>query len=174
MCDPEVTMRPEILVSATIAPCNGTLPVPGSGQTIGAAGQEALEHARSGTVLTWRNPDDGASGSFVPQPASRAPDGRICREFGQTATIGGQLQQIRGTACRQPDGWWQLRHAAVDHPAATARVMRAPAPVTIHMPPAVVYDIHPVYPHARLHHGPSLHVAIGAHRHRHRHFHRHR
>ncbi|MFN9974913.1 MAG: hypothetical protein ACK58T_33980, partial [Phycisphaerae bacterium] len=89
-------MRPEILVGATIAPCNGTLPVPGSGQTIGAAGQEALEHARSGTVLTWRNPDDGTSGSFVPKPAFQDPSGRICREFEQTVTIGGQLQQVWG------------------------------------------------------------------------------
>ncbi len=171
-------MRPAIFVSATIALCTVTLSATGSGQTIGAAGQEALEHARSGTVVTWRNPDDGASGSFVPQPAFRDPDGRICREFGQTVTIGGQLQQVWGTACRQPDGWWQLRHAAVDHPAAASRVVRAPAPVTVYMPPVVVYDSHPVYlrpvyPYARLHHGPSFHVAVGAHRHRHRHFHRH-
>ncbi|MDF1793160.1 MAG: hypothetical protein P1U88_14685 [Thalassobaculaceae bacterium] len=32
--------------------------------------------------------------------------GRYCREYQSTAVIGGQRQQIYGTACRNPDGSW--------------------------------------------------------------------
>lgn len=35
-------------------------------------------------------------------------NGRYCREFQQEITVGGQRQQGFGTACRQPDGAWQI------------------------------------------------------------------
>jgi surface antigen len=34
--------------------------------------------------------------------------GKYCREFQQTVTIGGKTEQAYGTACRQPDGSWQI------------------------------------------------------------------
>lgn len=148
-----------------------------SAQMIGAAGQEALETGRSGTVFNWRNPDDGTSGSFVPRPAFQDASGRICREFNQTVTIGGQLQQVWGTACRQPDGWWQLQHAATDGAPPPPRVVSGPAPVTIYTPPPVVYDYRPVYVapayrYARpYYYYPSIQVGIGGYRHHHRHRH---
>ena len=78
-----------------------SLAVPAGAQIIGQAGQDALENARSGTVVQWRNPDDGATGSFVPKPAFQDAGGQICREFQQTVTIGSQQQQAWGMACRQ-------------------------------------------------------------------------
>lgn len=180
-------MHPTVLAIACAVLFAAITAAPANAQPIGVAGQEALESARSGTIVTWRNPDDGTSGSFVPKPAFQDHSGRICREFEQTVTIGGQLQQVWGTACRQPDGWWQLRHAAADAPPSPApRFVPAPAPVTIYtpppvyVPPTVVYDYRPVYlrpayPYARAHHGSSIHISVGQyrHRHHHRHFHRH-
>ena len=35
-------------------------------------------------------------------------NGRYCREFQQTVTIGGRTAEAYGTACRQPDGSWKI------------------------------------------------------------------
>jgi surface antigen len=69
--------------------------------------QQAFEAGRSGEPVAWRNPDTGASGTIVPRPAVEA-NGTQCREFQQNITVGGRTQQGYGTACRQPDGSWQV------------------------------------------------------------------
>jgi len=70
--------------------------------------QASLEHTRTGTTSTWENPDTGHSGSVTPVDTYQQPDGRYCREFQQTVTIGGRSEQAYGTACRQPDGSWEI------------------------------------------------------------------
>ncbi|WP_138380521.1 RT0821/Lpp0805 family surface protein [Luteithermobacter gelatinilyticus] len=70
--------------------------------------QVALERFPSGETVTWHNPDTGNSGTFVPQPAYQNEDGRYCREYQQTVTIGGRTEQAYGKACRQPDGSWEI------------------------------------------------------------------
>lgn len=70
--------------------------------------QQALESGPSGQVAQWRNPDNGNYGTFVPQKAYQNPAGLYCREFQQTIVVAGRPQQGYGTACRQPDGSWQL------------------------------------------------------------------
>ena len=175
-------MRPTIFATAVTVLCAAVLGASAAAEVIGATGQEALETGRSGTVFTWRTPDDGANGSFIPRPAFQDASGRICRGFDQTVTIGGQVQQVQGTACRQPDGWWELRSAAIDGP--TPRFMPAPPPVIVHAPPPVIYDYRPVYHgpvyrYPRPHPQASVHIRIGPHHrlhnhHRHRHPHRHR
>ena len=70
--------------------------------------QQALESMPSGTQSTWRNPDSGNSGSFIPQPAVRRLDGTYCREFQQTIVVGSQTETAYGRACRQPDGQWRM------------------------------------------------------------------
>jgi len=77
-------------------------------QYLGQANQRAFETARSGTAVTWRNPDSGNYGTVVPQPAYQTASGDYCREFQQTISVGGQSQQGYGTACRQPDGTWKI------------------------------------------------------------------
>lgn len=67
----------------------------------------ALEYNKSGTVSGWRNPDTGASGSVKPVRTFQM-DGRYCREYTQTIRIGGKEEQGYGTACRQPDGSWEV------------------------------------------------------------------
>ena len=71
--------------------------------------QLALERQRKGETTVWKNPDSGNSGSFTPTRTYQRGDGRFCREYQQTITVGGQEERGFGTACRQPDGSWQLQ-----------------------------------------------------------------
>lgn len=71
--------------------------------------QYALETQQSGVQTQWRNPDSGNSGYIVPQPAYQNPRyGATCRDFEQTISVRGRLETARGTACRQPDGTWEV------------------------------------------------------------------
>jgi len=70
--------------------------------------QYALEHERTDQASTWRNPDNGHSGSITPKRTYRTAEGRYCREYQQTVIIGGEEQQAYGRACRQPDGSWKI------------------------------------------------------------------
>jgi surface antigen len=69
----------------------------------------ALETTPVGTASTWRNPDNGNSGSIVPTRTFQNQTGAYCREFQQDIVVGGQTQQGTGTACRQPDGSWRVQ-----------------------------------------------------------------
>jgi surface antigen len=70
--------------------------------------QQALETAKSGTTVTWQNPDTGHSGAVTPINVSQQADGSYCREYRQTVQVGGQSEEAFGTACRQPDGSWKI------------------------------------------------------------------
>ena len=70
--------------------------------------QTTLEQAPVGQTNTWVNPDSGNQGSYTPVKTYQADNGRYCREFQQTVTVGGQTESAYGTACRQPDGSWQI------------------------------------------------------------------
>ncbi|HZD54780.1 MAG TPA: RT0821/Lpp0805 family surface protein [Candidatus Aquicultoraceae bacterium] len=70
--------------------------------------QESLEYSRVNHARTWRNPDTGHSGSFTPTRTYQGPRGRYCREYVQTVMIGGEEHTAYGTACRQPDGTWEI------------------------------------------------------------------
>ena len=72
------------------------------------ATQNSLESAPSGTTSTWHNPDSGNRGTVTPVETYQQSDGTYCREFQQTVTIGGETQEAYGTACRMPDGSWQI------------------------------------------------------------------
>ncbi len=70
--------------------------------------QSALESAPSGTAVTWSNPDSGNAGTITPRPAVLVGD-QYCREFVQEIVIGGETHTGVGTACRNPDGTWQIQ-----------------------------------------------------------------
>ena len=72
---------------------------------------EAFENNPSGTAEVWHNPDSGNSGSLTPRPAYQNDDGQYCREFTQTITVGGEQQEGYGTACRRPDGSWEIMNS---------------------------------------------------------------
>ena len=69
--------------------------------------QSALERSPVGKTAQWRNPDSGNYGTITPTRTYQN-NGQYCREFQQTIVVGGKSQQGFGTACRQPDGTWQI------------------------------------------------------------------
>jgi surface antigen len=68
----------------------------------------ALETAPVGATASWVNPDTGHSGTVTPVRTYQAGGGQYCREYQQTVVVGGREQHGYGTACRQPDGSWQV------------------------------------------------------------------
>lgn len=67
----------------------------------------AFENVRSGASSTWVNPDTGYEYVVTPNNSYETDSGP-CREYTMDATIGGKTEQVYGTACRQPDGSWQV------------------------------------------------------------------
>ena len=69
----------------------------------------ALENVRTGVPSTWVNPDTGYEYVVTPTNTYEPETGTgPCREYTMDATIGGQTEQVYGTACRQADGSWQV------------------------------------------------------------------
>lgn len=71
------------------------------------AEEEALEENQDGVSLPWGSKKRGAYGEVTPVKTYKK-EGRYCREFQQTVTVAGKTQQAYGTACRQPDGTWEI------------------------------------------------------------------
>lgn len=70
------------------------------------AAQVAATNAQMGEVIVWD--DKNTFGSVQTIRTGTSSLGRQCREFLQTVTIGGRTEQAYGTACRQPDGSWEI------------------------------------------------------------------
>jgi len=68
----------------------------------------ALETVRTDVSTTWVNPDSGYEYSVVPTRTFEEASGP-CREYTVEAVIGGKIEKIYGTACRQADGSWEVR-----------------------------------------------------------------
>lgn len=66
-----------------------------------------LETVRTGVSSRWINPDTGNSYVVVPTRTFEQ-SGAPCRDYTINATIGGSKEQVVGTACRQPDGRWNV------------------------------------------------------------------
>jgi surface antigen len=70
--------------------------------------QSSLESAPTGQSSNWVNPDSGHSGSFTPTQTYTSAAGQPCREYQSTVTIGGEIEKVYGTACREADGTWRI------------------------------------------------------------------
>ena len=70
--------------------------------------QSSLETSQNGVVSTWKNPDTGRSGTITPIKTFQQANGTHCREYSQTIFIDGREQEAYGTACRQPNGYWEI------------------------------------------------------------------
>ena len=66
---------------------------------------EALQ-APVGETIHWK--DKNASGSVTVTQEGTSSLGRYCREYTQEVKIGGESQQVYGTACHNPDGSWEI------------------------------------------------------------------
>lgn len=67
----------------------------------------ALETVRTGVPTRWVNPDTHNQYTVVPTRTYDAASGGPCREYTVDALIGGRLEKVVGTACRQADGSWR-------------------------------------------------------------------
>lgn len=74
------------------------------------AAQQAFESNRTGQSSAWQNPDSGNSGTVTPTRTYQIANGQYCREYTQEIYVGGEKHQSYGTACRQPDGSWQIQN----------------------------------------------------------------
>ena len=75
------------------------------------AAATALDTVAVGESITWENPGNAggaASGAATVTRQGADAEGRTCREFQQTVTIGGRQEQSYGTACRDEAGDWKL------------------------------------------------------------------
>ena len=73
-------------------------------QRAAAAEATALANGPAGVPVAW---ESGSShGQFIPGPV-RTTNGRECRPFTHRIVVDGRGEQLRGTACRMPDGSWQ-------------------------------------------------------------------
>ena len=70
--------------------------------------QYSLENNPTSQNSEWVNPDSTHSGEVRPLKTFYNSNGEPCREFTQTIIIGEREEQGYGTACRQPDGIWQI------------------------------------------------------------------
>ncbi len=70
--------------------------------------QRAMESGQPGQSLPWKNPKSGNYGTITPSTHYQTASGQYCREYQQTITVGGRTEKGYGTACRQPDGSWQI------------------------------------------------------------------
>jgi surface antigen len=71
----------------------------------------AYERGPSGQPVAWVNPDSGNNYQVIPQPAYTNPtNNQLCREAEILATIDGQAQTTKTTACRNAQGQWVLRN----------------------------------------------------------------
>lgn len=69
---------------------------------------QALEHAGDGETIYWNPRNEDTRYKVTPVKTYQVQDGRYCREYTATATVGGRSQETYGRACRQPDGAWQI------------------------------------------------------------------
>lgn len=65
-----------------------------------------LEHAPDRKRINWAS-ESGEEYAVVPLRTFQS-DGAYCREYQTAATVGGKVQHVYGTACRQPDGAWKI------------------------------------------------------------------
>lgn len=68
---------------------------------------QALEYGGPRRPVVWSGPG-GQTYRVTPGEPYAGSSGRYCREFTTTGEIGGRREQLYGTACRQPDGSWQI------------------------------------------------------------------
>ena len=73
----------------------------------GCVGQ-ILEHAPDGRPIAWTDTNNGGRYRVTPDKPYQTSQGQYCRKYMTNAVIDGYDRQVYSTACRQPDGVWQM------------------------------------------------------------------
>lgn len=68
----------------------------------------ALDQARDGQTVTWRNPESGVDFHLTPTETYRR-EGVLCRRYRTETVSNGGEAEGRSEACRTPEGTWQFR-----------------------------------------------------------------
>jgi surface antigen len=74
-----------------------------------AAVTEVLSRDNKDVSLPWENPESGARGTVTPIATAYSQNGTLCRDFLASYVFGRAESWLRGEACRQPKGKWQVR-----------------------------------------------------------------
>ena len=69
---------------------------------------DVLEYVPANQPVYWDDPDSGYGYEVTPMRTYEPNPGQYCREYQTVVTIGGRAEQAYGTACRQPDGAWEM------------------------------------------------------------------
>ena len=69
----------------------------------------ALEHLGAGQTARWHDNKTGNSGSTRVNRVFTASNGRPCKDYVETVHTAEKTVTEEATACRQPNGAWQLR-----------------------------------------------------------------
>ncbi len=69
---------------------------------------QTLDNASDGQSIVWNDSRERTQYEIVPTKSYQTGNGRYCREYLNTATVGGQSRQVYGQACRQEDGSWEI------------------------------------------------------------------
>ncbi|MEH6826403.1 MAG: RT0821/Lpp0805 family surface protein [Motiliproteus sp.] len=74
-------------------------------QQLEQAIDKALETRLSGESLQWSGAKAKRVGSITPVRTYKSDQGQYCREFIQRQSEAGQINELRGVACRGEQGW---------------------------------------------------------------------
>jgi surface antigen len=58
---------------------------------------------------TWVNPDTNAEITVNPERTFQREDSRYCREYTTEIVVAGRTEKGYGTACKEPDGSWDMQ-----------------------------------------------------------------
>lgn len=70
--------------------------------------QQAIVNTPVDEQATWTNERRHTTYTVTPL-RNYHHEGKYCREYETTVTIGGEKKQAYGKACRQPDGAWNIK-----------------------------------------------------------------
>lgn len=71
--------------------------------------RDVLKNNRTGQTLDWVNPATGRRYAVTPQETFSQAGNQPCREFVISSGSGAQARRSTETACRRPDGGWEIR-----------------------------------------------------------------
>ncbi|MFZ4761388.1 MAG: RT0821/Lpp0805 family surface protein [Alphaproteobacteria bacterium] len=70
--------------------------------------QRTFNQAKPGTEVSWHDPDHNSNYKITPIRDIKENNGLYCREYQADVSVGGDIRQSYGKACRQPDGSWKI------------------------------------------------------------------
>lgn len=68
---------------------------------------QALETNPTNHTTAWRNPDSGYRYAVTPK-RTYTSSGKVCRAYTTNVNMGGKMETVKGTACRDSNGVWRV------------------------------------------------------------------